>query len=176
MSSQTKALEAFTQAPELLRLEGLLAQFNLFEVVGVVRHELRHSDFLAFLLDPKRNHGLGATFLSAFLQAVGPTALDLDALNLSHAYVFREWHHIDILVLDDVNRLAVIIENKVDTGEHSDQLNRYYIEARNHYPGYKILALFLTPDGEEPSSSDYHAVSYKTICEVIEKIAHNNRG
>ncbi len=161
MSSPRKALVAFADAdqnPDLLRLESLLTRFNLFEAVGVVRHELRHSDFLAFLLDPSRNHGLGATFLSAFLQAVCPPVLDLDALNLSHAYVFREWHHIDILVLDDVSRFAVIIENKVDTGEHSNQLNRYHADFFSHYPVYKAIALYLTPDGDEPSSSDYHPV------------------
>ena len=176
MSSQFKALKALVSEDSgLARLEGLLSKFNLFEAVGVVRHELRHSDFLAFLLDPSRNHGLGVAFLSAFLQAVRLPTLDLDTLNLSHAYVFREWHHIDILVLDDINHLAVIIENKVDTGEHSDQLNRYQVDFYSHYPGYKAMALYLTPDGDKPSSDDYHAVSYTLVCEVIEKIAQNHR-
>ena len=138
MSSQFKALEAFvSEDSDLARLEILLARFNLFEAVGVARHELRHSDFLAFLLDPSRNHGLGVAFLSAFLQAVRLPTLDLDTLNLSHAYVFREWHHIDILVLDDINHLAVIIENKVDTGEHSDQLNRYQADFYSTTPATK---------------------------------------
>jgi hypothetical protein len=45
------ALEKFvTNNQELERLEALLAEFNIFEAIGVVRQELRHSDFLAFLL------------------------------------------------------------------------------------------------------------------------------
>ncbi len=170
MSSQIKALEAFAEDPELVRLESLLKRFNLFEAVGVVRHELRHSDFLAFLLDPSRNHGLGAIFLSEFLQAVRLTTLDLDALNLSHAYVFREWHHIDILVLDDVNHFAVIIENKVDTDEHSGQLSRYYADVRSHFPEHEIIALYLTSDGDAPSDDRYLAISYSQVCQIIEKI------
>ena len=51
---------------DLERLEALLAEFNIFEAIGVVRQELRHSDFLAFLLDPHQSHGLGDDFLKAF--------------------------------------------------------------------------------------------------------------
>ena len=66
-----KALEAFVVGNEdLERLEALLDQFNIFEAVGVVRQELRHSDFLAFLLDPRANHGLGDVFAKKLLQRV----------------------------------------------------------------------------------------------------------
>ena len=58
-----KALEAFLlDNPELAQLEVLLDEFNIFEAVGAVRQEVRHSDFLAFLLHPRERHGLGATF------------------------------------------------------------------------------------------------------------------
>ena len=50
---------------ELENLESLLAQFNIFESIGAVKQELRHSDFLSFLLDPSQNHGLGDLFLKA---------------------------------------------------------------------------------------------------------------
>lgn len=185
MSSPRQALTAFTyDNPELARLESLLTRFNLFEAVGVVRHELRHSDFLAYLLDPSRSHGLGSLFLREFLQAVQLTSgaesalalLDLDALDFRQSFVLREWHYVDILVVDSANQLAVIIENKIGTSEHSDQLNRYYTNFARHYPGYNPIALYLTPDGDEPRNSpDYQAVSYTLVCEVIEKIAQNNR-
>ena len=45
-----RALEAFLVGNrDLERLEALLDRFNAFEAMGVVRQELRHSDFLAFL-------------------------------------------------------------------------------------------------------------------------------
>ena len=53
---------------DLERLESLLAQFNVFEAVSVVRQELRHSDFLAFMLDSRQTHGLGDAFLKRLLQ------------------------------------------------------------------------------------------------------------
>ena len=59
-----KALEALVvDNPDLERLEALLDQFNIFEVIGATWQELRHSDFLTFLLDPQQNRGLGDAFL-----------------------------------------------------------------------------------------------------------------
>lgn len=49
------------------RIEGRLGGFNIFEAIGHTRAEMRHSDFLAFLLDPNRDHGLGSEFLSRFV-------------------------------------------------------------------------------------------------------------
>ena len=178
MSSQLKALEVFDADADLLRLESLLSKFNLFEAIGVVRQELRHSNLLAFLLNPSQSHSLGAVFLKELLQSVllqtevesAVSSSDLDSWNLDAATVQREWHHIDILVIDDVNRFAVIIENKVDTGERSDQLNRYYKDVRSHYPGHKVVALYLTPDGDSPTSDRYHAVSYTQVCLVVERL------
>ena len=51
-------------------IDQCMARFNLFEAVGAVRGELRHSNFLAFLLSPLRSHGLGALALLRFLRAV----------------------------------------------------------------------------------------------------------
>jgi len=50
-----RALEALVvDNPDFDRLKALLGQFNIFEAIGVVRRELRHSDFLAFLLNPQQ--------------------------------------------------------------------------------------------------------------------------
>ena len=49
-----RALERFLVGNrDLERLEALLDRFNILEALGVVRQELRHSDFLRFLLDPR---------------------------------------------------------------------------------------------------------------------------
>jgi len=180
MPSPREVLEAFAeQNPDLTRLEELLSKFNLFEAIGVVRQELRHSNLLAFLLDPSQSHGLGAVFLKELLQSAllqtevesVVSSSDLNSWGLDTAIVQREWHHVDILVLDDVNRFAVIIENKIGTREHSDQLNRYYKDVHSHYPNYKVVALHLTPDGDTPTSERYHAVSYTQVRQVAERLA-----
>jgi hypothetical protein len=174
------ALEAFiTDNPELERLEGLLAQFNIFEAIGAVRHEVRHSDFLAYLLNPQENHGLGDAFLKRLLQkslaSVGRsdlpvTLIDLDFWNLDAASVQREWQRIDIFLRDEVHQFSVIIENKIDTGERNDQLARYYDLVRREFPNDRILALYLTKEGDDPTDVRYIPIGYGLVCEIIEHL------
>jgi len=62
------ALERFVvENEDLLALEERIGRFNIFDALGVVRAEIRHSNFLAWLLDPLESHGQGALFLKALL-------------------------------------------------------------------------------------------------------------
>ena len=45
-------------------LHGRLSRFNIFSATGAERAELRHSNFLATLLDPNGSHGLNDRFLT----------------------------------------------------------------------------------------------------------------
>jgi hypothetical protein len=102
-----KLLETFLlDNPDLERVEALVDSFNIFEAIGAVRQELRHSDFLAYLLDPQQRHGLGARFLKRLLQkAVSRVEansapfnpIDLEIWSLGQTEVLREWENIDIL-------------------------------------------------------------------------------
>lgn len=178
-----KALEDFViDNEEFVGLEALLDQFNLFEAIGVIRQELRHSDFLAFLLDPQQNHGLGDALLKRMLQFVlladrstsAPvTPIDLDVWSLNGAIVRREWQDIDIIITDELHRLVVIIENKINSDEHSDQLSRYLKRVRDEYPGWNVICLYLTPDGELPTDDAYLAVDYGLLCKLIETLVKN---
>jgi hypothetical protein len=183
--NQHQELTAFVvDNPELERLEQILAQFNIFDAVGVARQELRHSDFLSFLLDPKQSHGLGDAFSKRLIQralmgaggaALPVTAIDLDLWSLERLSVIREWHNIDILLLDEDRQLAVIIENKVGSGEHSDQLARYLRVVQGAHPKKRIVGLYLTPDGSPPSHDAYLSLDYGQVCDVAETLAESRR-
>ena len=71
MSDETtdlQTLERFVAENDaLLQLETRIGRFNIFDALGVVNAELRHSNFLAWLLDPAESHGLGGLFLRAVL-------------------------------------------------------------------------------------------------------------
>jgi hypothetical protein len=62
------ALERFViENDELLELEERIGRFNIFDVLRIARAEIRHSNFLAWLLDPAESHGQGDLFLKAIL-------------------------------------------------------------------------------------------------------------
>lgn len=178
--SDYKLLENFVVGnSDLEELEIRLEKFNIFEAIGVVRQELRHSNFLAFLLDPSQNSGLGQTFLKRFLQKailnsttseLSITPIDVDSWDLHNVTVQREWLNIDILIFEENIKLAVIIENKIDGTESEGQLRRYYETAKKHFPNYNIVCLYLTPEGDIPSHEKYIAISYELICEIVETL------
>ncbi len=178
-----KALEAFVVSnPDLERLEALLDRFNIFEAVGMERQEISHSKFLAFLLDPNESHGMGDAFVKRLLQraimdspnASAPvTPIELSLWDLGEMSVRREWRRIDIFLVDEREKLAVIIENKIGAGEHGDQLDRYHKIVREQYPDYRLLALYLTPDGDEPSHPEYLPVDYRAVCEIFDELAES---
>ena len=43
---------------DLEHLESILSNFNIFETLNIVNNEIRHSNVLAWLLDPNENHGI----------------------------------------------------------------------------------------------------------------------
>src|SRR5579872_2257231 len=168
--SPQQLLEDFViRNADLHRLEGLLSKFNLFDALNVRRQEIRHSDFLGYLLDPQRNHGLGDAFLKCFLQVVlqggsgNVKPVHIDIWSLSSSEVHREWKNIDILVRDETNRLVIIIENKVDSTEHSNQLARYYELVTQEYAGWNIIPIYLTVDRDEPSEKHFIVCGYDRV-------------
>jgi len=175
------ALEGFLVGnQDLERLEALLDRFNILEALGVVRQELRHSDFLAFLLNPNDNHDLRDTFVKRLLQRVlidaeatpvPVTPIELELWKLDRMEVLREWQHIDILLLDEEHKLAVIIENKIGSGEPPGQLQRHLEVVEQHYCGWRMIPVYLTPGGESPSHESYLPVDYGLVCEVVDGLS-----
>jgi hypothetical protein len=168
-----------TDNTELEALETLVEQFNLFEALGVTRRELTHSNVLAFLLDPHQNHGLGDKVLRRLLQRVlisatsletSLTPIDFDVWSFDNVAIRREWQNIDLLCVDDEHRFVVVIENKIGSSEHSNQLERYREIVETQFPNHRRLLLYLSPDGSAPTDETYFAVDYKLIADTIETI------
>lgn len=179
-SRQRKLLECLVVGnAELEQLEQELRRFNLFVALDAVRQEVRHSNFLAYLLNPRGNHGLGSLFLKRFLQAAMAdhplprfSPLDIEIWPADATVVLREWQNIDITLRDDANKTVVIIENKIDSGEHSNQLRRYLEVCNREFNGWRLAGIYLTPEGEESSEPlHYAAASYGKVCDVLKQLA-----
>jgi PD-(D/E)XK nuclease superfamily len=163
--------------PDLNLLESKISGFNIFEAIGMTRQEIRHSYFLAFLLNPSETHYFGDLFLKRFLiaalcslESFPMSAIEIDVANLEDAEVKREYKNIDILVYSPNEKIVIAIENKVDSGEHDDQLNRYQSIISNDFPGFRTFFLYLTKEGDSPSSPDWHSLSYELVSHCIDDI------
>ena len=53
---------------DVRRLDKDLTAFNVFIALDATDYETRHSNFLAWLLDPAQSHGFGPIFLQEFLR------------------------------------------------------------------------------------------------------------
>ena len=126
-------------------------KYNIFSVLGLETSEVRtHSAFLASLLNPNGNHGVGNAFLDAFVREMNLEDLQLDTTNsqVKVEHVTSDGR-IDILIFDH-NKKAIIIENKIYAGDQPEQLKRYDDYAKQQFTnGYRLL--YLTLDGHKPS-------------------------
>lgn len=167
---------------DLEELEGKISRFNIFEVVGMVRQEIKHSNFLQFLLNPSEKHQFGDLFLKKLLIEVINEAEDapLDGpqyhlASFADAEVRREWCYIDLLVHSPSNDFVCAIENKVDSTEGFNQLQTYQDVIDREFPRCKKLFIYLTKAGNTASLDNWLSLSYGTIADIIEKICEERQ-
>ena len=179
-----QALQALILDPELGRLEDMLAEFNLFDVLQIARRERQHSALLAWLLNPSGSHGLRDFFLRAFLleaAAAGrdrgidiKSPLEVDGWTFRDIEVLREHRDTDILLIARTDGFICLIENKIGSGEHSDQLDRYLNMVEEEYGELDPIPIYLTPDGMEPErdrdAARYVPVDYGRIAGLIDRV------
>lgn len=173
-----KALSDLLFSEELDALEGLLNGFNIFEAIGAVNRELRHSDFLGFLLEPSEKHGLSGKILSHFFIHYfnkfdienAPSLIDIGCYDYSNFVIYREWKNIDLFIVSERYKIVLAIENKIWSGEHSDQLSKYQAIVENTYPHFKHFYAYLTPSGLCSDKNDnWLPMSYSDIAMILEK-------
>lgn len=172
-------LGALFDDPDFNIVHRRMSPFNLFEAVGAIRGELRHSNFLAYLLSPSRPHGLGARPLAALIRSILSRmdvkdrpimALELIAGDLDDAIVYRERDSLDILVELPSLKLVVAIENKVGSKAGDGQLKRYDERLKVSYPDHRRLMVFLTPESTLPDHDGYVAYDYSDVVTTMESL------
>jgi hypothetical protein len=159
--------------------------FNIFDVLQLSRNEVRlHSAFIAELLNPSGSHGLGDKFLKAFVETVFGNRDQkfsgndfIKRFDTKSAMVKTE-HSIGSinekgdeggridLFIKDKNNNAIIIENKIDAYDQSNQLIRYRNYAEKEKLNYKLLYLtkYGSPASENSAGKDakyYIPISYR---------------
>ena len=188
---QKQKLEQLMLSEDLEELNNRTNQFNVFNALKLQNNEIRHSNFLGWLMTPYENHELGDYFLKEFLKSAiknfsssEKTEIDLKDVaftNFSDAEIRREYKNIDILVISPQNKFLCVVENKIWTGEHDNQLSRYADIVDKEFNGYKKLYIFLTPeidiecdlikrDIDSSKTVHYIPMCYRQVYEVINKV------
>ncbi|MDA9726924.1 PD-(D/E)XK nuclease family protein [Bacteroidota bacterium] len=158
-------------------LELGLGNPNIFEILKVDKLEIRHSNFLSWLLNPMGSHKIGNVFLKRFLREVFSSdkfknidQIDVEGMDLSNVKILREWNNIDVLI--KVGKIIVCIENKFLSKEDPNQLLKYKNIIESHFPKHKQTFVFLTPEGNSSLNEKdvYQPMSYDFIVDSLEKI------
>lgn len=151
---------------------------NIFSILKLSRNEIRHSNFLSYLFDPKESHGYDDNFLKDFLklcvtdETEGQQTIsyfDVALSDYSDMFIYREKANIDFLLVSEKNKLIVCIENKIDASELAHQLKKYQDYVETTYKGYNHLFVFLTPNGIKPSKEEWKKVSYDDVVRILER-------
>ena len=186
--SQLNAFRGFLDNDS--RLEELVKEqqggFDLFKVLGIQEEERVHSNFLAWLLNPRSNDAIGIFFLENFLERTIAAARELDIsttpygnlreTDWSETEVLREWNYIDILILNRKARFVCAIENKINADEGFDedgrsQLARYRETLAREFPDFDSHRVFLSPQAMASGSiverKFWVPESYSNILELV---------
>ena len=181
--SKKAAIDRFlADNPELEELSARLATFNVFRALRIEKAEIRHSNVLAWLLNPNESHGLGDIVLRRVFSNMllendmndeRISAAEVELMDFADIEVRREWNNIDLLVIDRTNKLVVLIENKIHSGESPGQLVKYQKAVDAEFPSFTIVSVFLSLMGQESSddkTKSYISYSHSQLLAVLERL------
>jgi hypothetical protein len=156
---------------------------NVFSILGM--GENRHSNMLAWLLNPREGHLLGDYFLQELIRASYNEDTEqyykifdfsLDAYNFNNAILFREFNvgngkKIDIAILDPENEIAIFIENKYGSCESDEQTSTYHEELTAKYGDqYTCIFIFMDWNESEAKCDEFINLGYDWLASAIEKL------
>lgn len=127
-------------------------KFNIFSILRKSSDEVNlHSKFIHELLNPKGSHQQNETFLNLFIQEINKE--NSRKVTIEPLTAHREKYYIDILLTS--KNQAIIIENKIYTKDHSNQLSKYFNTMKEKkYSEENISLIYLTLFEEKPNEKE----------------------
>ncbi|MCW7506123.1 PDDEXK-like family protein [Leptospira paudalimensis] len=174
---------------EIEQIAKSINSFNLFETLGMVNQEIRHSNVLAWLLDPFQTHNIGYLFLQKFLkdlivfnlnsseQINDELIFDFETLNYEEVEVRREYKNIDLIILINENskHYCIVIENKIRSTESKNQLSKYKAIVDKEFNDYNKIFVFLSPDQQIPTDNEWITYGYDRIQNLLINILNSRK-
>jgi hypothetical protein len=151
---------------------------NIFDILRVSDLEIRHSNILAWLFDSTENHGLGSMIIQHLIHWLANESNYVVASNEKEALlrcnydsfiVRREKDGIDLLLYSLEAKIVIVIENKMKSLEHGNQLLRYKKTIEKRFQKYQYHFLYLTLFGDASSEPEiWWSIGYEEVSKWIE--------
>jgi hypothetical protein len=174
--------------PQLEELSAKLSVFNILNVLRIEKTEIRHSNVLAWLMDPQGSHGMGQAFIRRVLStmllesdsveiALNPANVEL--MNMIDVEVLREWQNIDLLAFSETNSWVLLIENKIKSRASRRQLLKYIKLVEKEFKNFTIIPVLLTlePDDglEAAEDTGYITWSHAQLYHVANQVIYQRK-
>ena len=154
--------------------------FNAFDVLRYTDYEIRHSNVLAWLLQPSESHGLDDGFLKWFLEQHNKKAGSGATIDVPRGFetndvrVERELDYVDVSIFLERQKYLIAVENKTvgADSEHFEQVRAYEKKLREkHGQRYKVRSVLLTtsPEGAV-SERDFVHMSWSSVIGEIRSL------
>jgi hypothetical protein len=162
----------------------LRCPISLFGTLGLGRLETAHTNALAWLLHPRKDHGLGIHLLDALLSHLiktdDYTQVQVTELLPEYRIVFGNEYLGRLDVFGTGTWVAsngastnwlLAIEAKIDASEGDKQLENYDKWLDAYCADQQVFRVFLTPEGRHPEAevSGWHPLSFLDLVRVFRK-------
>lgn len=159
----------------IANLNERLESFNMFDALNASNQEIKHSNFLAWIFNPKANHGQKTEFLAALIAlikeqantaAVGSiTKAGLSSVRVEPEYKGISPKRIDLVLVFEKAEQVLVIENKIHASQRRNQLTDYREKIENDpaFAGYRKTYVFLTLKNEAPDDPAYLPITYSDL-------------
>ncbi|MGJ0310753.1 PD-(D/E)XK nuclease family protein [Aliarcobacter cryaerophilus] len=172
------------------KIKNSVMNFNILEITGMGSQEIKHSNILAWMFS-NSEHNLEYKILEDFLKKIVEFNEVSEATTFLKHYIYlpekdknitiyREKDNIDLLIVDNANKVVIAIENKVYANERSDgkdggQLKNYCKIVDENYKNFKNkIFIYLTIDKSSPESEENQKIwlnaTHEMIGEIVEDI------
>lgn len=139
---------------------------SFFEYLGMANLEKSHSQFFAWLIS-KNCHAINDEQKINILKKL----FSVDESTTEIKKIITEWKNIDILI--ETNNCVIVIENKLKSSIHSEQLKKYKEICKDENNGLKKSYYLLSLIGESPDCEGWKIITYDKIYSVINELKLN---
>ena len=156
---------------------------TIFDILGVTWKEHFHSRILAWLLDPKKSHGIGNAFLRGFINTCknnkkegqvfmfsGNEELSSEGIAVQTEYQLPEGRRPDIVVSSQNEKWVCVIENKIGAPETNKQTLDYLENVESKFEDFQKGFVYLSPHGGQPASKKFVPITYLDVLNALKQI------